>query len=48
MKTCSKCSREIITELPDVVWTASCAGCDEKIIILPNNDCQQYKYEKQE
>ena len=47
MKTCIKCSREIIIEPPEVVWTASCAGCDDRIVILPDNDCKQYKYEKQ-
>lgn len=48
MKTCTKCKREIITELPDIVWTAVCSGCHKSIYILPNNDCRQYKYEEQE
>ena len=48
VKTCTKCSRKIITELPEVVWRASCAGCNDRIVILPDNDCKQYKYEKQE
>jgi len=44
---CNKCTREIITEIPDseIAFTVRCAGCDKTVYGFIQENCKQYIYD---
>ena len=42
VKKCAYCDRELVDEIPDIVWTALCGGlgCGHHVV-YGLNDCRQ-------